>query len=201
MAMVFGFDAFLADPVFGFFTDFVDSAVAVVVEAVDAPAAQGKTSDLPPLPAFSALAASLFRIANERQRAFVALPASLVPAATQMHALFAPQAFSSILKHGDAFAVLVFAAGLADPAGAEEPGSGELGAEVAADSGAGLASPAAGADAAAFFCLVLCLTGAAGGGGAVASSVGWAVGSLLSATGFWPLSPPESDGREGEGAG
>jgi hypothetical protein len=162
---------FLADAVFVFFTGLVVSAVAVVVpvavagvvDDVDDPAAHGRTSGAPVLEAFAAFAASFFRIARDRHRAFVALPASFVPAATQMHALFDPQALSSRLRHGEAFAVLGFSAGFAEPSAT----AGDV-AEDAAASGAGLA---AGAVAAAFFNFVLCLTGAAGGGGADALSV------------------------------
>jgi hypothetical protein len=163
---------FLADAVFVFFTGLVVSAVAVVVpvavagvvDDVDDPAAHGRTSGAPVLETFAAFAASFFRIARDRHRAFVALPASFVPAATQMHALFDPQALSSRLRHGEAFAVLGLSAGFAESSAT----AGDAVAEDAAASGAGLA---AGAVAAAFFSFVLCLTGAAGGGGADALSV------------------------------
>jgi hypothetical protein len=157
---------FLADAVF-VFLGFEASAAAVVVPVVveaagvvdpvpDPFAAHGRTSDAPVFSAFAFFAASFFRIARDLHLAFVALPASFVPAATQMQALFEPQALSSRLRHGEAaFAVLGLAAGVAEPsAGAED---------AAAASGAGLAAPSAGAAAAAFFCFVLCLTGAAAG--------------------------------------
>ncbi len=137
-----------------FFAGLTGSAVAVVVVAAEAGAfaAHGNTSGLPVLPALAAFSSSFFSNASDRQRAFVAFPASFVPAATQMQAVFVLQTSCVRLRQTDFVDFLAALSGVADAV---------VVAAAASAGGAG-AALASGAAAAAFFAFFFFFTGGVG---------------------------------------